>query len=174
MSGTERQPQISPRRMHTAERLLGELRTEVARADTKASVLVAALAIAAAGVLGLSAGHGGSPRLLSKAGALLWWAGAACFVASLVCVLLAVLPRHRRRRWAPGDPLTYFGDVWQAVRAGHLEDGLAVTQREPLHALLTSLAENGRIAARKHLCIRVGLITFCIGTVLLPVALLIG
>ncbi|GHH78463.1 hypothetical protein GCM10018793_28990 [Streptomyces sulfonofaciens] len=104
----------------------------------------------------------------------MWWAGTACLAVSLLSVLFAVLPRYRTRGWSPGDPLTYFGDVRQAARAGRLEDALAVTEREPLSALTAALAENSRIAARKHQCIRIGLMAFCAGAVLLPTALVAG
>ncbi|MEV6736142.1 Pycsar system effector family protein [Streptomyces sp. NPDC051104] len=160
--------------VRTAERLLTELRSEITRADSKASVLVAALGMTAGVFSGLLAGRNWSPGTLSTAGTVLWWAGAAALALSLFALLLAVLPRYSRGTWAPGRPLCYFGDIQQAVRAGQLTTALAETELDPAAGLAVALAETSRIAARKHQWIRTGLIAFCGGSVLLPAALLIG
>ncbi|BBC35892.1 uncharacterized protein SGFS_071860 [Streptomyces graminofaciens] len=144
--------------------LLGDLRAEIARADTKASVLVGALGITA----GLLGGRGWSPAALSPTAALLWWLGAASLVTALFALLLAVLPRYRRSSWEPGRPLTYFGDVRRAARAGALAEAVAETGRDPAAGLFTALAETSRIVARKHLWIRTGLVAFGCAAVLLP------
>ncbi|MEU6664642.1 Pycsar system effector family protein [Streptomyces sp. NPDC046727] len=151
-----------------------DLRTEIARADSKASVLVAALGMTAGVFSGLLAGRGWTPAALSAPGALLWWSGTAALATSLFALLLAVLPRYRSGTWTPGQPLSYFGDIHDAVRHGHLETALADTERNPLAGLTAALTETSRIAARKHAWIRTGLIAFCTGTVLLPAALLTG
>ncbi|WP_369248565.1 Pycsar system effector family protein [Streptomyces sp. R41] len=158
----------------TAERLLTELRGEIARADSKASVLVAALGMTAGVFSGLLAGRDWTPGELSWAGTALWWAGAAALALSLFALLLAVLPRYRSGSWAPGQPLCYFGDIQQAVHEGQLAAALADTDRDPAAGLTAALTETSRIAARKHQWIRTGLIAFCTGTALLPTALLIG
>ncbi|RFC72853.1 Pycsar system effector family protein [Streptomyces sp. AcE210] len=156
------------------ERLLGELRGEIARADSKASVLVAALGMTAGVFSGLLAGRDWNPTALSGAGSVLWWAGAAALALSLFALLLAVLPRYRTDSWVPGQPLCYFGDIRQAIHNGLLASALADTDRDPAAALTAALTETSRIAARKHQWIRTGLIAFCTGTALLPTALLIG
>ncbi|MFJ3665631.1 Pycsar system effector family protein [Streptomyces sp. NPDC090106] len=156
------------------ERLLADLRTEVARADAKASVLVAALGTTAGVLSGLLAGRGWTPSALSALGAALWWTGAATLVLSLFALLLAVLPRFRSPHWTPGRPLSYFGDIQEAVRHGQLEAALTETRRAPVTALTSALTEMSRIAVRKHQWIRTGLIAFCAGTVLLPASLLLG
>ncbi|MGV9243325.1 Pycsar system effector family protein [Streptomyces sp. NPDC003710] len=152
------------------ERLLTELRAEIARADSKASVLVAALGMTAGVFSGLLAGRNRTPRALSGPGTMLWWAGAVCLALSL----LAVLPRYRFGTWVPGLPLSYFGDIQQAVRQGHSESALTGTERLPTAGLTRALTETSRIAARKHQWIRAGLVAFGAGTVLLPASLLIG
>ncbi|MFE2386935.1 Pycsar system effector family protein [Streptomyces misionensis] len=159
---------------HTAERLLGELRDEISRADAKASVLVAALGLAAGLFTGLVAGRNWSPGRLSVPATALWWAGAAGLALSLLALLLAVLPRYRAGSWAAGRPLCYFGDIHQAVREGRLAEALADTERDPGAALLAALAENSRIAASKHRWIRTGLVAFSAGVLLLPTAALVG
>ncbi|MFE2375358.1 Pycsar system effector family protein [Streptomyces sp. NPDC059398] len=167
-------PGAPPAEQLPAERLLVELRAEIARADNKAAVLVAALGMTAGVFSALLAGHGWTPNALSVPAAFFWWSGAAGLALSLFALLLAVLPRYRTRDWAPGQPLCYFGDIQQAVRAGQLETALADTARNPTAVFTVALAETSRIAVRKHRWIRTGLIAFCVGTALLPASLLIG
>ncbi|CAM5254425.1 hypothetical protein GCM10010329_06680 [Streptomyces spiroverticillatus] len=157
-----------------AARLLTELRTEIARADSKASVLVAALGTTAGVLSGLLAGRSWRPDALSAAGSAFWWTGAASFGLALLALLMAVLPRYRSRTWRPGTPLSYFGDIQRAHAHGQLEQALTETARAPAAALRASLAENSRIAARKHQWIRAGLIAFCTGAAALPASLFIG
>ena len=156
------------------ERLLAELRNEVARADGKASVLVGALGMTGGVFSGLLAGRGWTPDELSATATVLWWLALATLGLSLFALLLAVLPRYRSERWTPGRPLSYFGDIQQAVRQGQLETALGDTGRDPTTGLTQALAELSQIVARKHQWIRTGLIAFCTGTVLLPASLLIG
>ncbi|MFF3915409.1 Pycsar system effector family protein [Streptomyces sp. NPDC001852] len=158
----------------SAERLLRELRGEIGRADTKASVLVAALGLTAGVFTGLMSGRDWSPGELSAAGAAAWWGGAASLALSLAALLLAVLPRYHSGSWAAGRPLCYFGDIQQAVREDRLAEALADTDRDPAAALLAALTATSRIAASKHRWIRVGLLAFCAGALLLPAAALIG
>ncbi|MFV0134242.1 Pycsar system effector family protein [Streptomyces sp. HMX87] len=166
-------PVASPR-AELCERLLTDLRTEIARADSKAAVLVAALGMIAGVFSALLAGRNWSPGSLSAPGTAVWWAGIVALALSLFALLLAVLPRYRTGTWAPGQPLSYFGDIQRAVRVDRLEAALADTEADPAAGLTTALAETSRIAWRKHQWIRAGLIAFCAGTLLLPASLLIG
>ncbi|GGX31507.1 hypothetical protein GCM10010297_61190 [Streptomyces malachitofuscus] len=161
-------------RTQLCERLLADLRTEIARADSKAAVLVAALGITAGVFSGLLAGRDWSPDALSGTGAAVWWAGTSSLALSLFALLLAVLPRYRSGAWVLGQPLSYFGDIQRAVKAGRLDTALADTEADPVAGLTAALTETSRIAWRKHQWIRTGLIAFCTGTLLLPASLLIG
>ncbi|MCG8966431.1 MULTISPECIES: Pycsar system effector family protein [Streptomyces] len=154
--------------------LLADLRAEITRADAKAAVLVAALGLSAGVPTALLANARWSPARIPAPAALLWWTGAALLLAALLAALLAVLPRYRTSRWAPGRPLTYFGDVRRAARSGHLAAALADTGRDPAHGLLVALTETSGIAARKHFWIRVGLIAFSSAAVLLSGSLFLA
>ncbi|MGW7525281.1 Pycsar system effector family protein [Streptomyces sp. NPDC054783] len=167
-------PDVPAAAARLCERLLAETRNEIAHADNKASVLVAALGMSAGVFSGLLAGRKWTPSALSAAGTVLWWAGALSLLLALFALLLAVLPRYQLGTWTPGEPLSYFGDVQQAVRQGGLETALADTENRPTAGLARALTENSRIAVRKHQWIRTGLIAFCAGTVLLPASLLVG
>ncbi|NEB00008.1 Pycsar system effector family protein [Streptomyces sp. SID13726] len=152
-------------------RLLAELRGEIARADAKATVLVGMLGLTGGVLSALLINLRWSPGRLPAPAALLWWSGTALLGTSLLALLMAVTPRYGRNRWVPGLPLTYFDDIRRAARAGLLASALADTERAPARALRAALAENSRIAARKHFWIRTGLIAFGASTVLLPVSL---
>ncbi|MFC4492918.1 Pycsar system effector family protein [Streptomyces ovatisporus] len=159
-----------------AERLLAELRQEVARADTKASVLAGAQGVTAAAAVGFLGGEGWHPSSLSPAAQAVWWTGASCFLVSLCSLLLAVVPRYRSGSWQPGTPVTYFGDICSASRHGPqaVAAALIETERTPMPGLVASLMENSRIVAGKHWWIRSGLASITAAVVLLPAALLLG
>ncbi|MFG2499990.1 Pycsar system effector family protein [Streptomyces sp. NPDC048441] len=161
-------------RTEAGERLLADLRAEIGRADTKASVLVAALGLTGGVSSGRLASSEWTPGRLGPPGTALWWAGALSLALALFCLLMAVLPRYSGTPWTPGRPLTYFGDIQHAARAGQLTDALADTARDPGPALLAALEHTSGIAARKHQWVRGGLIAFCAGTALIPASLLTG
>ncbi|MCC3774290.1 Pycsar system effector family protein [Streptomyces sp. UNOB3_S3] len=161
----------------TAERLLKELRQEVARADTKGSVLVAAQGMSASALIAvLVAAPGWQPSSLSALGQVMWWAGVACFIGSLLALLMTVVPRYRSHDWRPGLPLTHFADIHRAARHGPtaLEEALRETERAPAAALLSALTENSRIVTGKYAWLRTSMACFTAAMVLLPVALLVG
>ncbi|GGS23495.1 Pycsar system effector family protein [Streptomyces griseoviridis] len=155
-------------------RLLADLRGEIARADTKATVLVGALGVLAGVLTALLTDRDWSPARLAWPSALLWWAGTLALSVALLALLLAVLPRYGRSHWTPGRPLTYFGDVHRAARTGDLDTALTTTGNEPARSLLISLTELSRIAARKHFWVRTGLIAFGSAAVLFPGAMLVA
>ncbi|AZM54882.1 hypothetical protein DMA15_21890 [Streptomyces sp. WAC 01529] len=157
-----------------AARLLLELRAEIARADTKAAVLMAALGVTAGTATTLLAEHGWSPAARSAPGSSAWWAGLLALGLAVVALLMAVLPRYDARGWTPGAPLTHFADVRQAARCGRLEQALAETERTTSASAVAALSETSRIALRKHQWIRTGLIALATAVVLLPSSLLIG
>ncbi|MEV0414505.1 Pycsar system effector family protein [Streptomyces sp. NPDC050448] len=154
-----------------AVRLLADLRVEIARADSKAALLVGALGMTAGVVSGQQSGPHRSPGSLSGCGLALWWAGVVALALALLALLLAVLPRSLRSDWQAGSSLTYFGDIRSADRQGRLAEALADTGHDPSSAVRAALAANSRIAVRKHQWIRVGLVAYGSGAVLLPAAL---
>jgi hypothetical protein len=154
--------------------LLADLRAEIARADAKAAVLVAALGLSAGVPTALLANARWSPALLPTTAAVLWWTGTALLLLALLAALLAIAPRYRSSRWTPGRPLTYFGDVRRASQAGQLAAALTDTGSDPTHGLLIALAETSGIAARKHFWVRAGLVAFSCAAVLVPGSLLLA
>lgn len=154
--------------------LLLDLRSEIARADGKASVLVAALGMTAGVISGWLAGSDWRPHSLSGPGTVLWWTGTTGLAAALLSMLMAVLPRYRGSTWTPGAPLTYFADIRRAARQNRLAEALDATEDAPAAALLKALADTSRIAVRKHQWIRAGLLAYSVGALLIPASLLLG
>ncbi|MGW2225422.1 Pycsar system effector family protein [Streptomyces formicae] len=157
-----------------AERLLAEMRNEIARADAKAAVLVTALGVMSGVFSGLTARSQWTPAALSVTGGVTWWTGVLALALTLLALLMAVLPRYGTGKWAPGAPLSYFGDIQRASRGGHLAEALIDTERDPTADVIAALSVTSRIAVRKHQWVRTGLITFAAASVLLPGSLLIG
>ncbi|MGW5865912.1 Pycsar system effector family protein [Streptomyces sp. NPDC055239] len=165
---------MTPEESQSGARLLTEVRAEISRADSKAAVVVGAIAMAVGLLGGLVAGRGWDPSQLALAWAVVWWAGICALAASLLSMLLAVVPRYRKSDWEPGLPLGYFGDIRRAADSGSLAQALAAADRDPTFLLVTALAATSRIAAHKHLWIRVGLLALTAAALLLPAALLLG
>ncbi|WP_328620560.1 Pycsar system effector family protein [Streptomyces sp. NBC_00354] len=89
----------------------------------------------------------------------------------MMALLLAVLPRSLRSDWQAGSPLAYFGDIRTADLQGRLAEALSDTGNDPGSAVRAALAANSLIAVRKHQWIRVGLVAYGFGALLLPAAL---
>ncbi|ARH94298.1 Pycsar system effector family protein [Streptomyces sp. MOE7] len=155
-------------------RLLMELRSETARADSKASLLLGAISMTVSLLGGLLAARGWSLSGLSVPGSVLLWVAVTALAGALGCLLLAVLPRYGTSRWSPGRPLTYFDDIRRAAEGGRLAEALAVTEAQQADGVLEALAQNSRIVGAKHRWIRAGLAAYCAGVVLLPIARLLG
>lgn len=147
----------------TAERLLAEVRSEIGRADTKASVLIGALGACAGVVLSTywSAMQAtGLSRTLGVAGGLTW-------ALALGFLLVATAPRYRTSQWRAGSPLTYFLDIRRAAESGVLADALRTTQEDQLPGLVIALRNTSNIVAAKHRWIRTGLVCFLLGALVL-------
>lgn len=155
-------------------RLLAELRSETAHADSKASLLLGIMSMTVSLLGGLVAARRWFLSGLSVPGSVLVWVAVAALAGALGCLLLAVLPRYGTGRWSPGKPLTYFDDIRRAAEGGRLAEALAVTEESQADGVLEALAQNSRIVGSKHWWIRAGLGFYCTGVVLLPIAQLIG
>lgn len=152
-----------PAGVHAAERLLAEVRAEIGRADTKASVLIGALGVCAGVVLSTYWSRmpaTGFSRPLGVASGLTW-------ALALGFLLFATAPRYRASQWRTGSPLTYFLDIRRAAGSGVLTDALRTTEEEQMSGLVIALHNTSDIIAAKHRWIRTGLVCFLLGTIAL-------
>ncbi|MEU5399629.1 Pycsar system effector family protein [Streptomyces sp. NPDC005963] len=147
---------------YAASRLLTFIREDLARADTKASVLLSfVLALPA-----LVASNARFPDRPSTVGMGLLAVGGLVWVFGAVSLVRAILPRFRTERDGPG--ITFYADVL----AIHRESGqagvlAAVTAAggEPAAWLVTQTVDLSSILARKYRCIRWGVCWLLVGVV---------
>lgn len=91
-----------------AERLLIETREELARADTKAQILLAATGVIVGVVLsGIIAGNW-SPEDLKCVSTIMWWAGSTSAALGLLALGWAIFPRIKSQA---SDRIGFFSDV---------------------------------------------------------------
>ncbi|MEV0979759.1 Pycsar system effector family protein [Streptomyces sp. NPDC049915] len=143
--------------------MLSEVREELAKADSRAGMMLGLLGAALTALLGAIGSGAVEPRHYPVAAQLLLWAGCACCAPALVLLGLAVTPRlgrpHRSRTH-------YFGDV-RTASITHLEQ--TIRQTDPTVRDLSQLVTLSQIAWTKYRCIRHALIwgtAFCALTVL--------
>ncbi|MEV6155445.1 Pycsar system effector family protein [Nonomuraea sp. NPDC052129] len=140
-----------------AQRILGEIRDEAARADTKASILLATTAVAVGAVLGgLFAGRWRPHDLGSGEG--LWWCGSALACTAIVLFLAAVYPR-RGSGSRPNTLVSFFGDALRQESSYSLITALERSSRAELDTLANQIFAMSRLVRTKYLLIQVGVWT---------------
>ena len=78
--------------------MLSAALAEVAIADTKASILLAALGIGFGSVFGGFLEGNWDPTLLGRAASIFWWLGAVLALASVAAAAYSLWPRYRTNR----------------------------------------------------------------------------
>jgi hypothetical protein len=143
--------------LYIAERLLSTARDDLARADTKAAVLLsgafAVPALLLGGRTGTLDGWGPWPALLAL-GALLW----ACGTALLIW---ALLPRTGTARAGPG--LTFFADARAAPDRHRLVLAAGEAGRDRVGWLMTQFVDVSMILTAKYRCLRWGVCSLAPG-----------
>ncbi|GAA3112151.1 hypothetical protein JOF29_002733 [Kribbella aluminosa] len=125
----------------TAERLLAEVRAEAVNADSKASILIAAMGVGLAALAGIRPQQGGPDR---------WWTVGCCLSAAAFVLLLAALAPRRGRRRRQVQGLSHFGDIRTAASSGRLPQALRWTEQHAEAGLLTALDAVSRIVVIKY------------------------
>ncbi|MER6322794.1 Pycsar system effector family protein [Streptomyces coelicoflavus] len=139
--------------LYVAERLLAHAREDLARADSKAAVLLSGAAFALPALLlgrawGPSAPVSGSALTLLAAGGLLWAAGT-------VLLVTVVLPRTGTARTGPG--MTFFADaLGPSDDLDRLVRAVTAAAGDRVAWLAVQLMDVSRILAAKYRCLRVG------------------
>jgi hypothetical protein len=151
-------------------RLVAELRTETGRADTKASVLIAAMGLGLGAPLGLSRptpadGCRGSCSVI-------WWFGCLFWVAALGCLLISLVPRYRRSSWTEDSSVSSFVDIHRAAKAGNLRAAIRSTGLDEQASLLTAATDLSRIVILKYRWIRAAMTCFALAVSALALSVL--
>ncbi|HEY3479480.1 MAG TPA: Pycsar system effector family protein [Streptomyces sp.] len=146
--------------LYVAERLLVTAREDVARADTKAAVLLSgALAMPALLLSGRwsPTRSQGAWLVVLVLGAVLWAGGTALLVWTL-------LPRTRTVR--PGPGLTFFGDTRGVPDPHALVRAVTEAGRDRVGWLMTQFVDISAILTAKYRCLRWGVCLLAPGLVL--------
>ena len=154
-----------------AAALLGESREELARADSKAAMLLAAFSLLVGVVLaGLLAGDF-KPQDLECAGAPFWWVGCVAVGTSLVALARAIYPTLSHGE-AEG-PISYFGHAaGKGVPA--VENALRRQIDGSRSRTVEQLAVISDIVWRKYRFLQFALWAFGAGVTLCAIGALIG
>jgi hypothetical protein len=137
------------------DQMLRSTREEITRADTKASLLLAAFGVVTGALLAGLLAQRWSPFMLANRVEWLWWAGIAAAVVALILLGAAVFPRTVRKHEKP-NVLAYFADVdaYAAESDEELKKALVRSAEASGMALMDQLRSTSRIAALKYRCVR--------------------
>ncbi|HEY5834181.1 Pycsar system effector family protein [Streptomyces sp.] len=154
--------------LYVAERLLATVRDDVARADTKAAVLLSgALAMPA-----LLLGGRWSPQQPAGPWLAPLFLGGAVWAAGVALLVWAILPRTRTSRATPG--VTYFADAHRGQDSAALLRAVAAAGEDRVGWLMTQFVDMSVILTAKYRCLRWGICCLAPGFVLCAAALTAG
>jgi hypothetical protein len=132
--------------------LLSEARTEVANADHKASVVLAALGIGFSAIMGGVFASNWRPSDLSDRGQTFWWFGAVCVSLSLISAATAVWPRTGEK--TSNGPIYYWGQVAQTKSIAELCKRFEADPPDPAKRTTHQLYHLSHLVQRKYWWIR--------------------
>lgn len=148
--------------LYIAERLVAATREDLARADTKASILLS-------GALALPVFVGSrTPKRSLDEGALLWAGAGGVWLLGVALLIGTVLPRTRTRRTTTG--VTYYADALHGAELAQLVCLVSRAGEAPTEWLLTQFRDLSGILARKYRSIRWGICCIVAGLTLAAVA----
>ncbi|MGF7236180.1 MAG: Pycsar system effector family protein [Frankia sp.] len=150
-------PAADDARTRYSRRLLAEAREERVLADAKASLLFAAVGVAATIMSGAAVGRIWSPFRLSPAAAAAWWTGAAAMVAGVVLLAAAIYPRISNRRHWSATTVSFFADVARCSDINELRCALERSANNEFARISEQLLTLGRLTARKYGLIKASL-----------------
>lgn len=152
--------------------VLTEAREELARADNKAALLLAAIGVVAGALLAALLAQSWSPAVLSDTIEWLWWVGVIAVLAAIGALASAVYPRTTYRG-AKSSFISFFGDV-VATTDGELEGKLEATAAKPRKVLIDQLIAISHIVDQKYRRIQFALWALVVGGVACLVSVLIN
>lgn len=148
--------------------LLAQARDELNRADSKASILLAAVGVALGAVTSGIVASGWSPSRLPTTLTVVWWIGTAIVAGGVAALLAAVYPRRRRRAVRsgrrPGD-IAYYADVAAFQSAHEVTSAIRRSADHDLELLAEQLLHVSQIAGRKYRLVGWGIWLVAVGVV---------
>jgi Pycsar effector protein len=153
--------------------LLEDARDELNRADSKASLLLAAIGVIIGALIAGLAGSKWTPMRLETGAQAVWWAGVAAAAAGVVWIAASVYPRiHQPETLYPGMP-AYYGDVaaYQDVNAFRDAISRAPEARE---RLINQTYVVSKIVQWKYVLLRRGLLSISAAIIACMLAVIIN
>ena len=147
-----------------ALRILAESREELARADGKASILLAAASLIAGVVLTAILAGDWRPGDLAVCAQVGWWAGTLSGGVGIVALATAVYPRTKYRGARPPSVIAYFGDV-AITPVDKLEERLRDTASSN-DAVIDQMKAIAWVVDRKYRGIQIALWAFALSALL--------
>lgn len=150
--------------------LLQRTSGEAARADTKASILLAGILAVAGGVSALLSGTKWNPAAQPVLVQISWWAAVVAAAAGLVCLGSAVYPRAHRAG-PQRSVVGYFGDVVALPSVDALSLRLRSASDDELDVAVDQLWQLSHVVSTKYRRIRWAIHGFLLSILLLLVVL---
>ena len=140
----------------TQREMLAEARAEVAIADTKASILLAALGIGFGAVLGGLLAGDWEPTVLVGAARFFWWIGATFALSSVAAAASSIWPRYPDRSHT--SELNYWGHVARHTNVRALRSALEDNAATPAQRIEHQLWFVSRVVQKKYRLVRIALL----------------
>jgi len=153
--------------------LLADTRDELNRADSKASLLLAAIGVVIAALIGGLAGRKWTPMTLDTGAQALWWVGTAAAAAGVFWIAASVYPRiHQPKTPHPGLP-AYYGDVAAYHDIDAFRDAIDQAP-EARERLINQTYVVSKIVQWKYVLLRRGLLSILLAIVACILAIVIN
>lgn len=152
--------------------LLGAAREDLARADGKCALLLAAVGVVVGALLAAVMGGDWSPNSLDARVAWLWWIGAVASMLAVVALGYGVYPRFQTHYPKKPDRIGYFADA-AALTRDELRQALDHAPELDAEWLTDQLHAVSRIVRKKYWAIRVALWLLLSSAVLVCISLLV-
>ncbi|MFI2263102.1 Pycsar system effector family protein [Streptomyces tubercidicus] len=145
-----------PETLAAMERFLAANGVEIARADTKAAVLLGFMGAVLGAFITVTRGAASGAAAASWKADVLWWGAVVTALLAIVCFVSAIAPRRRRGRErgvaAPG----YFEHIGRGEDGDVLSHAFARLAHDPTGPLLASVRRTSEIIRSKYRWIEMG------------------
>jgi hypothetical protein len=148
--------------------LLAEARADVAQADQKASLLLAALGVGLGAILGGQLSTGWTPFSLSTPGQVVWWTGIVIAIIGVAGAAIAVWPRFSLAQGENG--ITYWGHAAGEKSAAELQTKLESQSASDISRTSDQLWSVSRIVLAKYRWVRLSVIAAGAGALTTSIA----
>ena len=151
--------------------LLNSTRDELNRADSKASLLLAAVGVTIGALISGITGSKWTPTAMNVGEQVLWWTGIAAASVGVLLIAACVFPRIQQRDTPhPGLP-AYYGDVAAYPDIESFREAV-MNEPDPRERLMNQAYVVSRIVQHKYVLLRRGLL--CLLVAVVACALAVG